>query len=114
MFDEIQDNLVITDEDGYIDVEWSRLVPRYPGGRFDRWSALHRPGAWEWSTAWAVGVRDALMAAGWRPSVAPGAPWRRIWLRDEADDGPEWDTAPRSCCRWPQPCSCDSCVDELL
>ena len=75
---------VVTDDDGYIDVDLSPLVPDHPGGMFDCWSALHRPGAWEWSTAWAEDVRDVLMAAGWWPTVAPGAPWRRVWVRKEA------------------------------
>jgi len=51
------------------------------GYPIDPWSALGRPGSWEWGLPAAEHGRDRLEAAGFLSYVDPAASWRRVWRR---------------------------------
>lgn len=72
---------VVVGSDGYIVLGESPAIPQHPGEFFDRWSALHRPGAWEWSTAWGFSVRGQLADDGWIHGADVRCPWRVVWSR---------------------------------
>ena len=55
----------------------------FPMDGGDWYSALHRPGAWEWP--YGERLRKQLMADGWGPVPDPVCSWRVLWLKTFAD-----------------------------
>jgi hypothetical protein len=48
------------------------------------YSALHRPGSWEYQLECAARARGRLEALGYREEVDPAASWRVRWVREVA------------------------------
>ena len=85
------------DDSGHLDLD-NCDIPVHPSDYFCRWSALHRPGAWEWATAWGEAMRRKLAGAGWRCTIDPCVSYRVIWLKLPPRVADEYVEAARTEC----------------
>lgn len=88
---------IVLDASGYLDVANSD-IPSHPSDYFCEWSALHRPGASEWGTAWAEAVRRKLLGAGWQFTRDDVVSYRVIWSEVPPRVADEYVEAARTEC----------------
>ena len=83
----------MTTPDGVLTTEAAIDLSRYEStglGDDGGYSALHRPGSWEWQLEGAARARGRLEGLGFREEEDPAAAWRVRWVRESplmSDDG---------------------------
>ena len=66
-----------------LETHMTRQVDDIPHSTTELYSAISRPGSWEWHSDDGANVHYILGERGYQPIVDPAASWRVIWEKKE-------------------------------